>query len=140
MFAGENKRRNDRILFLFCLEKAKRNFIIREVIKKKKLSNGLPSKILKIICFRFEIDVFSPQAKKVESEDEDSKESFFSIDSENPNYIVHLNDSTFDEFIAENQQKPILAMFYAPCKSKQNAFMFLFTLSIDFQGVDIVRT
>jgi len=74
----------------------------------------------------------NPQAKKVESEDEDSKESFFSIDSENPNYIVHLNDSTFDEFIAENQQKPILAMFYAPwCGHCKNLKPELIQASID---------
>jgi hypothetical protein len=58
----------------------------------------------------------SPQPPKEQSEESTEKESFFPTDGENVDYIVHLNDTTFDGFIAENAQAPILTMFYAPCK------------------------
>jgi hypothetical protein len=59
----------------------------------------------------------SPQAVKEAPEEKDEKSDFFPKDGDNVNYIVHLNDSTFDQFIADNAQSPILTMFYAPCKS-----------------------
>lgn len=49
-------------------------------------------------------------------EEAGAKEDFFPTDGQTGNHIVHLNDSTFDNFIAEHAQAPILTMFYAPCK------------------------
>lgn len=63
-----------------------------------------------------EIVFDSPQPPKDLSEDEGEKEDFFPNDPENVNYVVHLNDTTFDRFVGENFRSPILAMFYAPCK------------------------
>jgi len=60
--------------------------------------------------------IFSPQPPKDPSQENNEENDFFPSDSENVNYIVHLNDTTFDEFIAENSQSPILTMFYAPCE------------------------
>ena len=62
------------------------------------------------------ISIRSPQPKAAVAEESDEKSDFFPTDSENVNYIVHLNDTTFDSFLAENAQSPILTMFYAPCK------------------------
>jgi hypothetical protein len=59
--------------------------------------------------------ILSPQPPK-ESSEESTENDFFPNDSENVDYIVHLNDTTFDEFITENNQSPILTMFYAPCE------------------------
>ena len=59
---------------------------------------------------------FSPQPPKDREEEKEEKDDFFPTDSENVNYIVHLNDTTFDKFIAEHAEQPILTMFYAPCK------------------------
>jgi len=43
-----------------------------------------------------------------------------------------LNDTTFDEFIAQNSQSPILAMFYAPwCGHCKNLKPELIQASID---------
>ena len=63
----------------------------------------------------------SPQAPKEAAEVEDDKNDFFPADTENVNYIVHLNDTTFDGFVAEHSQAPILTMFYAPCKYQSHA-------------------
>ena len=68
--------------------------------------------------------ICSPQPPAESSEEKDDKSDFFPTDSENVNYIVHLNDTTFDEFIAQNAQSPILTMFYAPCE------LYRFTMNV----------
>jgi hypothetical protein len=60
--------------------------------------------------------VHSLQPPKEASEEKDDSSEFFPTDSENINYIVHLNDTTFDGFITENAQSPMLTVFYALCK------------------------
>ena len=72
---------------------------------------------------------FSPQPPKDPSESSAETEDFFATDGENVNYIVHLNDTTFDGFITENSEAPILTMFYAHCKyisSRRNSLIVLF--------------
>lgn len=64
----------------------------------------------------------SPQPPKEASETEEEKTDFFPDDPDNVNYIVHLNDTTFERFIGENFRSPVLAMFYAPCKNIQFNF------------------
>lgn len=97
-------------------EKDKRNFRTRVDTRRKKSSNGCESRT-KIGSTSISIDsFFSPQAPKDPSEDKDEKNDFFPTDPDSVNYIVHLNDTNFDTFIAEHPQSPVLAMFYAPCK------------------------
>jgi hypothetical protein len=73
----------------------------------------------KLILFIIIINlIFSPQPPKDSPEETSETNDFFPNDSENVNYIVHLNDTTFDGFITENSQSPILTMFYAPCEDR----------------------
>jgi hypothetical protein len=113
-------------LFMFK-EKVNRNFPMQVVIPKMRSLLGFESNLeyievfsyrsrllIKIIgkhcCFRS-----SPQPAKVEPEEKTEKDDFFPTDPDNVNYIVHLNDTTFDAFLLQNAQAPILTMFYAPC-------------------------
>lgn len=60
-----------------------------------------------ILAYLLSICVFSPTPSAPSRKEEDEWK-------DEPSDVVHLSDSTFDDFVISNPS--VLVMFYAPCK------------------------